>query len=374
MRGTANPLFVGSNPTSASIVYCSFEMSKVRIAIDMMGGDSLLEIIKGVQLSIARHQGVVFKLFGDKNQIDNLVPDFDYSSSEFYHTEKKILSDDLPSKAVRSSAGTSMKMAIDSVSDKEADAIVSAGNTGALMSLAKISMRTIPGISRPAICSVVPTKKRPCVLLDMGANIDCDEKNLLDFATMGDAFLTAIMSRKNGKIGLLNIGSEQTKGNDVLKKSFDLMRSQYKERFYGYVEPGKVFESEVDIVVTDGFNGNILIKTAEGVASLMLDSLKESFNSNLFSKLGYLISKNQLKSTFKKFDPRVYNGAMFVGLNGICIKSHGGTDHIGFSRAVDVSILLSRAKINDKISSSIGGVLNDGMKVGVLCMTYAIMC
>ena len=340
------------------------------IAVDAMGGDNAPEeIVLGVLRSAMNHKNIKFKIFGNKLIIEPIVDDFILkmnskrteeemalmSKVEIINCEKVITNDEKPSTALRNSKGSSMRMAIEAVKNKEADASLSAGNTGALMAISKIILGTLPNIHRPAICSFVPSKEGVFTLLDMGANLECDENYLLQFATMGAAFNRAILGNRPIKIAILNIGSEEMKGRDCIKKASQILSDcpQLKSSYIGYIEPDKVFQSKCDVVVTDGFTGNIFIKASEGVASLIRNTLKEVFRSSVVSKLAYVMIKKVLKKSFIKFDHRKYNGAMFVGLNGISIKSHGSANAESFSNAIDVTISLVKNNVNEKIINQI---------------------
>ena len=230
-----------------------------------------------------------------------------------------------------------MRIAVDLVKDGKADAVISAGNTGALLSISYIVLRTIDGISRPAMTAYFPTMKGETAMLDLGANIECDSKNLIDFALMGSAFSRIILKSSNPSVGLLNVGEESQKGNSIIQDASALLKNlENKINYYGFVEGNDIAEGNVDVIITDGFSGNIALKTAEGTAKLVTFLLESSFKSSIFSKIGYLLSKNGLKKMKDRVDPRKYNGAVLLGLNGIVVKSHGNTDPLGFSNAVKV--------------------------------------
>ena len=242
-----------------------------------------------------------------------------------------------PSIAVRKGKNSSMGMAIQLVKSGKADAIVSAGNTGALMAMSKLILRPMDGITRPAIAAYFPTIVGESCMLDLGANIECDPKNLIDFALMGSAFSRIILKSSNPSVGLLNVGEESQKGNSIIQDAAALLNNlENKVNYYGFVEGNDIAEGNVDVIITDGFSGNIALKTAEGTAKLVTFLLERSFKSSIFSKIGYLLSKNGLKKMKDRVDPRKYNGAVLLGLNGIVVKSHGNTDPIGFSNAVKV--------------------------------------
>jgi glycerol-3-phosphate acyltransferase PlsX len=231
-----------------------------------------------------------------------------------------------------------MWLAIAEVAAKRADAVVSAGNTGALMAMAKLQLRTMPGITRPAIAGFFPTEHSPMCMLDLGANLECDEENLVQFALMGQAFYLSLMGKDNPTVGLLNVGEEEQKGHEYLRLAAqELSNPDLAVNYHGFVEGSDLVKGTVDIVVTDGFSGNIALKTAEGVAGLFALMLRRSFRASVFSRIGYLFARSALKIFRAKMDPRRYNGAVFLGLNGIAVKSHGGTDALGFSNAIDVA-------------------------------------
>jgi glycerol-3-phosphate acyltransferase PlsX len=217
--------------------------------------------------------------------------------------------------------------------------MVSAGNTGALMAMARLVLRMVPGIDRPAIASFFPTERGESVMLDLGANIECDARNLVEFAIMGDAFARAVLSIQKPAVAILNVGSEELKGHDEVKKAAAILREgSVPVHFHGFVEGDDIPAGTVDVVVTDGFSGNIALKTAEGTARLYTNFVRESFKSSLLARLGYLLSRPALRKLRKRADPRRYNGAVFLGLNGICVKSHGGTDALGFANAIGVAV------------------------------------
>tara|TARA_Y100001933_G_C18919541_1_gene530426 strand:- start:462 stop:1211 length:750 start_codon:yes stop_codon:yes gene_type:complete len=234
-----------------------------------------------------------------------------------------------------------MRLGINDVANNNCDGFVSAGNTGALMAISKFVLRTIKGINRPAIAGLMPTLKGQTVILDLGANVDCSNQNLVQFALMGDIFSQHVLGIKNPRVGLLNVGAEEIKGNSTVRQTFDdLKKISSKINFFGFIEGNDINKGIVDVVVTDGFSGNIALKTAEGVAELIFTFLKNSYNSSLMSKIGYILSKPALNRFKTRIDPRKYNGAVLLGLNSIVVKSHGGTDAFGFSNAIGVAVSL----------------------------------
>ena len=242
-----------------------------------------------------------------------------------------------------------MFQAIDSVKSGVSNAIVSGGNTGALMVISTVLMKTISGINRPAIATMFPTKKSETLMLDLGANIDCDVKNMLDFAIMGKIFSKTVLGIKKPKIGLLNVGSEILKGNKIVQLAAKRLAKEKNIDFYGFIEGNDIPMGIVDVVVTDGFTGNIALKTAEGISELYTDYLKKTFDDNLYSKLAFIISLPILKTLWNRVSPGKYNGAMFLGLNGIVVKSHGRSDADGFANAISVAYDLCINNFNEKI-------------------------
>ena len=245
-----------------------------------------------------------------------------------------------------------MRLAIDSVKDGRSDVVVSAGNTGALMAIAKVILRPLPSIARPAIVTSIPNRKKSAtVFLDMGANIECSADVLFQFAVMGSAFASAVLKISKPTIGVLNVGSEELKGHDEVRNVAEMLKnSSLKEQFHGYVEGNDIAAGTVDVVVTDGFTGNIALKSIEGMAKLVSSLVKEGFTSSIWAKLGYLLASVSLSKSIKTVDPRLHNGAMLVGLSGVVVKSHGGADAASFSNAIKVAISLVENKVNEQIT------------------------
>ena len=307
-----------------------------------MGGDyGPKATLQGVKMASKIHPNVKFKLFGDQNISEPELKKSDLHNTEFFHTEESIKSDDEPVTALRKLKKSSMRLGINNLSNSESHGFVSAGNTGALMAISKFVLKTLNGINRPAIAGLMPTLKGQTVILDLGANVDCSNDNLVQFALMGDIFSKAVLGIQKPKIGLLNVGSELIKGNEMVKQTHsDLKKIEKKINFHGFVEGNDINKGVVDVVVTDGFSGNIALKTAEGVAELIFTFLKNSYKSSLISKIGYILSKPALNRFKTRIDPRKYNGAVLLGLNGIVVKSHGGTDAFGFCNAIGVAVSL----------------------------------
>ncbi len=324
-------------------------MKQIVLAIDVMGGDQGPQAtLEGVSMASKIYPNVKFKLFGNKKISQTQLKKNGSINHEFIHTSQSIKSDDEPVNALRKLKKSSMRLGINQVSTKQADGFVSAGNTGALMAISKFVLKTLNGINRPAIAGLMPTLKGQTVILDLGANVDCSNDNLVQFALMGDIFSQTVLGIQNPKIGLLNVGSELIKGNSVVKQTHsDLSNIAKKINFHGFVEGNDINKGIVDVVVTDGFSGNIALKTAEGVAELIFTFLKNSYNSSFVSKIGYLLSKPALNRFKTRIDPRKYNGAVLLGLNGIVVKSHGGTDAFGFCNAIGVAVsLIENSYIN----------------------------
>lgn len=327
------------------------------IALDAMGGDHApASVLHGAEQALIRHPGIRFLLFGNREIIEPLLPALPRLSRacEIIHTEQAIANDDKPSQAVRKGRQSSMWLAIESVKEGRACAVVSAGNTGALMAMGKLILRTLPGISRPAIAALFPTLRGECVMLDLGANVESSAQDLYKFAIMGDAFARAVLGLNKPRIGLLNIGAEELKGRDEIKEAAALLKSSSLQlNFCGFVEGNGIALGHADVVVSDGFSGNIALKTAEGVARLIRTYMRDSFMSSPLAKLAGFLAMGAMKNVRDKLDDRKRNGAMFLGLNGICVKSHGGTDAYGFCNAISVAVELVAHHINTRITEEI---------------------
>jgi glycerol-3-phosphate acyltransferase PlsX len=322
------------------------------LALDAMGGDAAPKmVLKGVKIARKRFPNVHFLLFGDEARLEPLMKKKLRKVCTIRHAPDVVTGDAKPSQAVRQGRHSSMWLAIKAVKDGEAAGVVSAGNTGALMAMAKLSLRTLPGIDRPAIATLLPTIAGESVMLDLGANSECAANNLVEFAVMGEVFARSLLGLERPSVGLLNIGSEDLKGTDSLREAATILREQSLGTmdYKGFVEGDDIGKGTVDVVVTDGFTGNVALKTAEGTAKLYSQFLRDSFSSSLVAKIGYLLAKRALDRVRKRTDPRRYNGAMFLGLNGVCVKSHGGTDATGFANAIGVAVNLIANDLNSKI-------------------------
>ena len=330
----------------------------ITIAVDAMGGDNAPQkIIDGIELHQKKSKDIFYKIFGDRNLIEPLIKkkSIDSSFFELVHTEEKIKSEDSAFTAAKRGKKTSMWLAIESVKNNLSDIVISAGNTGALLVIAKLNLKMIENIDKPALSGLWPSKKGMSVVLDLGANIECSDKNLIDFAIMGSSLFQSLFPEEKAKVALLNIGSEEIKGNEVIKETYKKLNQINNEdfEFKGFIEGSNIMNGEVNVVVADGFTGNVALKTAEGTANFITSELKLAMKSSLFGILGSLISANSLKKFKKKLDPRLYNGAILLGLDSPVIKSHGGTDYIGFSNSLSVCEKIVKNNLIDKIKNSI---------------------
>ena len=314
----------------------------ITIALDAMGGARAPEmVLRGADMAVQRHPGLRFMLFGDETGVQPLLAKLPRLGGivELHHTSEMVMDDDKPSMALRAGRQSSMRLAIDAVADGLADGVVSAGNTGALMAMAKFSLKMLPGIDRPAIASFFPTQRGESVMLDLGANVECDADNLVQFALLGDAFARTVLGLIEPTVGLLNVGSEDQKGNDAVRAASLRLRSSLSPiRFHGFIEGDDIPAGTVDVVVTDGFTGNIAVKTAEGTAKLFSEFLAGAFRHSWSARIGYFFARNALRKLRMRIDPRRYNGAVFLGLRGIAVKSHGSTDALGFANAIGVAV------------------------------------
>ncbi|MFO1153489.1 MAG: phosphate acyltransferase PlsX [Rhodospirillales bacterium] len=325
----------------------------ITIAVDAMGGDRAPEIVvDGLQRYRPPNTDVRFLLFGREQEVGPLLQRHGDLGSrvELRHTADVVAGNTRPSVALRSGRNSSMRHAINAVANGEAQGVVSAGNTGALMAMAKFVLKTLPGVDRPAIASVFPTMRGRTVFLDLGANVDCTADNLFQFAVMGEVYARKVLGLARPTVGLLNIGAEDLKGNEAVKKTAAMLQaSALMIDFQGFVEGNDIALGTVDVVVTDGFTGNVALKTAEGTAKLYTHLLRTAYTSSVMARLGALLSRPALSSVRSRVDPRRHNGAMFLGLNGVCVKSHGGTDALGFANAIGVAVQLVADGVNEGI-------------------------
>lgn len=325
----------------------------VKLAVDAMGGDHAPHmVIEGVVAAARRYPNVHFLLFGKEDQIKPLVDSQSAMANRYdiIHCDEVITSDMKPSQAIRGLSNSSMKNAIKAVADGQAQGVISAGNTGAYLALTKIILKTLPGIDRPALASLVPSMCGESVMMDLGANLECSPKNLLQFAIMGEMFARYVLSHPKPSIGLLNVGSEDTKGSPIVQEAAELIKqSCIAEHFYGFIEGDDITKGTVDVIVTDGFTGNAVLKAGEGVMQLSMAFISQAFKSSIFARIGYLFARPMVKKLTKRLDHRQYNGGIWLGLNGIAVKSHGGTDYLGFAHSIDYAVDMITSKINDHI-------------------------
>jgi phosphate acyltransferase len=332
---------------------------KVRIALDAMGGDhGASVIVPGAEVSLDRHPDIEFVLFGDRAVVEPLLASRPRlkAASRFVHTDIAVKMDAKPSQALRQGRWkSSMWLAIDAVKKGEADVAVSAGNTGALMAMAKIGLRTMAGVERPAIACLWPTLRGESVVLDVGASIGADARHLVAMAVMGGGMARALFNIERARVGLLNIGVEEVKGLDAVREAGQILRAADLPdiEYAGFVEGDDIGKGTVDVVVTEGFAGNIALKTAEGTARQIGQYLKTAMSRTLLSKLGYVLARDAFRTLSEKMDPRKSNGGVFLGLNGIVVKSHGGTDAEGFAYAVDIGHDMVRYDLLAKISQTL---------------------
>ena len=335
---------------------------KITIAIDAMGGENApKKNIEGLKIFLKKNKLVndfIILLYGDEKIINNelLVHSISDERIKIVHTKSVVSDEETPLTAVKNSRNTSMWNSVSSQIDGKSDITLSAGNTGVLLVISRMILKTMKDVSKPALAGLWPSKKGMSVVLDLGANIECDEKNLVDFAEMGAALFKSIFPSVKPSVSLLNIGSEEIKGTEILKKAYSRLKN-YKEEnnflFKGYIEGNKLMDGDTNVIITDGFTGNVALKTAEGTAKFITDSLKESLTENFFSKISIIFSYFSLKKFKSKLDPRKYNGAIFLGLNGPVVKSHGGTDAIGFYYSIDLCYRIIKGDLINQIRNNL---------------------
>jgi glycerol-3-phosphate acyltransferase PlsX len=330
----------------------------VKIAVDAMGGDnSPKKIIDGIVLNNQKNKDIFYKIFGNKSKIEEHIDGkIDKNYFEIVHTDNLVKSTDSPLEGAKRGKDTSMWLAIESVKNKESDIIISAGNTGALLVISKLNLKMIENIDKPALSALWPNKKGMSVVLDLGANIECSSKNLTDFSIMGASLYRSLYPNEVPNVALLNIGSEEIKGNETIKETFQILtekKSKTDFNFSGYIEGNQLMNGDIDVIVADGFTGNIALKTAEGTANFITGELKKAMMGNLIGKISSFLNMSNLKKFKKRLDPRLYNGAIFIGLDSPVVKSHGGTDHVGFSNSIDVCYKIVKGDLIRKIKENI---------------------
>jgi len=338
------------------------ELHAITIAVDAMGGDFGPEVaVPGANILHEENKDIRFIMFGDESRITpylNKYPSLK-NATRIVHTDKTIRMDEKPSAALRASKGSSMRMAIEAVETGQAHAAVSAGNTGAMMAIAKVVLRMLPGIHRPALASVFPAMEGSTVMLDLGANVLVDAETLAQFAVLGAVFAKAYKNISMPTVGLLNVGSEDMKGPDHVRAAAEILSKVELPGLYkGFVEGDDITKGTVDVVVCDGYAGNIALKTGEGVGKMTGHYFKEAISSDPLAILGGALAFFALKRFKRKVDPRLYNGGVFVGLGGICVKSHGGTDDLGFSSALRLAGQLARHGYTKKVADEINRLMS----------------
>ncbi|MDG7056426.1 MAG: phosphate acyltransferase PlsX [Wolbachia endosymbiont of Meromenopon meropis] len=341
---------------------CSQINNNVVIALDAMGGDfAPLSVIQGASFFLGNlidpSIKVFFRIYGNQREISPLLLKYKNVSnnSEFTHCSDNVLANDKPSFALRYRKDSSMKAAIEAVKDCKASGMVSSGNTGALMAISRFVLGTLPNIYRPAIVSVCPTKTKSIILLDLGANVDCNADVLFQFALMGSVFAKIALNVEDPEIALLNIGTEEVKGSDSVRGAFELLKTAPSINFKGYIEASEFLEGNVDVIVADGFVGNVMLKTAEATASALINLVKHEIFSSWTAKMliGIILPKSKVDKALMRFNPQIRSGAMFLGLNGIVIKSHGNSDSISFAHAIKFAVNIISENLNQKIVSEV---------------------
>ena len=329
----------------------------IKIAVDAMGGDgSPKKIIDGISHHFKNSKKSFYQIFGDKDKIlPHIKNDLPESSFEIIHTTDIVKGTDSPLEGAKRGKNTSMWLAIQNVKEKKSDVVISAGNTGALLVISKLNLKMIENIDKPALSALWPNKKRMSVVLDLGANIECSPKNLIDFSIMGSALFKSLYPDDNAKVALLNIGSEEFKGNEIIKETYQKLnqRDNHDFEFKGYIEGNQLMNGDVNVIVADGFTGNVALKTAEGTASFITSELKKAMTGNIIGKISSLLNISNLRKFKARLDPRLYNGAIFIGLDSPVIKSHGGTDYIGFSNSLSVCTKTVSGNLIEKIRDNI---------------------
>ena len=332
-------------------------LTPIRIAVDAMGGDNSPEkVIRGISLHSKKKEAILYNIFGDIDKISEFIKKYPIKQNyKLFDTKEKISNDDTALSAAKKGKNTSMWKAIDSVKSKESDVVVSAGNTGALFVIAKLNIPMIENIDKPALSALWPNKIGMNVVLDLGANVECNEKNLIDFSLMGAALHKSLFPHEISKVSLLNIGSEEIKGNSTIKNTYKELSNKKNPiyDFCGYIEGNQIMDGKVNVIVTDGFTGNVALKTAEGTANFIINELKNALSGNIIGKISSFLNIKNLKKFKEKLDPRLYNGAILLGLNSPVIKSHGGTDYIGFANSLGVCEKIIEGKLIEKIKNNI---------------------
>jgi glycerol-3-phosphate acyltransferase PlsX len=359
MQGGAHAAWHASNVQGAVRRHVALT-EQFTLAIDAMGGDGAPDVVvAGMEVAAERHPAARFLLVGDEAKLRPLLARHRRAASvcTIRHSTEVIAGDLKPTAALRL-RGASMRVAIDAVAAGEAAGVVSAGNTGALLALAKIVIKALPGIDRPAMAAIGPSGRGDVVMLDLGANILCDTRNLVEFAVMGDVFARTVLGLPKPSIGLLNVGSEELKGDETIRQAAEVLKASHlAEQYHGFVEGHDITAGTTDVIVTDGFTGNVALKTGEGALKLMGQMLRRVFTSSIAARIGYLLVRPGLERLREWLDPRRYNGAVMLGLGGVVVKSHGGTDAQGFAHAVDVAMDMVVHRFNDGIRDGLAQIV-----------------
>ena len=330
---------------------------EIKIAVDAMGGDgSPKKVIDGIIHHFQNNKDTFYQIFGDQDKIANLIDKkITKDSYKIINTKEVVKGTDSPLEGAKRGKNTSMWLAVESVKNKDADIVISAGNTGALLVISKLNLKMIESIDKPALAALWPNKKDMSVVLDLGANIECSSKNLIDFSIMGSSLFKSLYPNSNSKVALLNIGSEEIKGHEIIKETYQILSesNNLDFSFEGYIEGNQLMNGDVNVIVADGFTGNVALKTAEGTANFITGELKKAMTGSLMGKISSLLNIRNLNRFKKRLDPRLYNGAIFIGLDSPVIKSHGGTDYIGFSNSLSVCSRIIKGNLIQKIRNNI---------------------
>ena len=329
----------------------------IKIAVDAMGGDgSPKKVIDGITHHYKQNKNSFYQIFGDQEMIKlHITNDLPHNKFKIIHTDSFVKGTDSPLEGAKRGKKTSMWLAIESVKEKKSDIVISAGNTGALLVISKLNLKMIENIDKPALSALWPNKKGMSVVLDLGANIDCSSKNLIDFSIMGSSLFKSLYPNLVSKVALLNIGSEEIKGHEIIKETYQKLNENKNLdfEFKGYIEGNQLMNGDVNVIVADGFTGNVALKTAEGTSNFIIAELKKAMTGNILGKISSLLNISNLNKFKKRLDPRLYNGAIFIGLDSPVIKSHGGTDYIGFSNSLSVCTKIISGNLIEKIRKNI---------------------
>ena len=331
--------------------------NEIKIAVDAMGGDgSPKKVIDGIIHHYQNNKDTFYQIFGDKEKIIHFINGKLLEKSfKIIDTKDIVKGTDSPLEGAKRGKKTSMWLAVESVKNKNSDIVISAGNTGALLVISKLNLNMIENIDKPALAALWPNKKNMSVVLDLGANIECNSKNLIDFSIMGSSLFKSLYPQLTSKVALLNIGSEEIKGHEIIKETYQkLIEKENSDfEFMGYIEGNQLMNGDVNVIVADGFTGNVALKTAEGTANFITGELRKAMTGSIMGKISSLINFTNLRKFKKRLDPRLYNGAIFLGLDSPVIKSHGGTDYIGFSNSLSVCTKIIKGDLIEKIRNNI---------------------